>query len=392
MNKLKILICKDMLIKYAVVVLTIIFIVVGNATIGYEFNETTQDFAFATILQVGEPIMEELSSSDGTVTVLNKQIPFRAQVSSGWADGTIVEGFQMIDMVFTVQQDEIEVGSAVILNYYIDTETEAGTWQFADHNRITPTLMLVTAFLLIILIIGKWKGVSTVLSLGFTCAIIILVYIPAILSSVNIYLLTIVVCVAIIFMSLILINGVNPKTISAIVGNIGGVLVAGVLATIMSVLLSLTGIAESDYIMLTYLETPLDLKALVWSGVVIGSLGAVMDVAMTISSAMNEVYEEMQEKKMSQLIRSGMTVGTDAIGTMTNTLILAYIGSSLAVVLLQVNYQTNLIMLFNLEMIATEIMQAVVGSIGILFAVPITVISTAYILHITNKSRRKIHE
>ena len=104
-----------------------------------------------------------------------------------------------------------------------------------------------------------------------------------------------------------------------------------------------------------------------------------MDVAMSIASAMNELAEHMERKSFSRLLKSGMNIGIDSIGTMTSTLILAYIGGSLAMVLLLIAYNKNLLYLFNLEMIVVEVIQAIIGSMGILFAVPVTALISAYI-------------
>jgi uncharacterized membrane protein len=125
---------------------------------------------------------------------------------------------------------------------------------------------------------------------------------------------------------------------------------------VFSRLAGLTGVVDQDYIFMNFLDSgkKLDMNALVWGGVLIGSLGAVMDIAMSISSAMNELSENMHEKTFAKMVRSGMNIGRDAIGTMTNTLILAYIGGSLSTVLLLVSYKNSFIYLFNLEMIISR--------------------------------------
>jgi len=112
-----------------------------------------------------------------------------------------------------------------------------------------------------------------------------------------------------------------------------------------------------------------------------GSLGAVMDVAMSLASSINELSINMKDKSFSKMVKSGFNIGKDAIGTMSNTLILAYIGSSLATVLLLTAYNKNPLYLFNLEMIIVEILQAIIGSLGILFAVPLTTVLSAYIFN-----------
>jgi uncharacterized membrane protein len=149
----------------------------------------------------------------------------------------------------------------------------------------------------------------------------------------------------------------------------------------MNGLLGITGNVQEDYLLLISLNEnfSIDLKAIVWGSILIGSLGAIMDVAMTISSALQELTDNLEEKSFSILFKSGMNIGKDAIGTMTNTLILAYIGGSMATVILIMAYNMNLLYLFNLEMIVVEVLQAVIGSMGILFAVPITSFSAAYL-------------
>lgn len=184
-------------------------------------------------------------------------------------------------------------------------------------------------------------------------------------------------------MSIIILNGINKKSLCAILGNLGGLAVSGILALIMNKILTITGMIDEQSTYLTFLDNgvSIDLKAVVWSGIVIGSLGAVMDVAMSLASSMNELSETMHEKSYMKMVKSGMNIGRDAIGTMTNTLILAYVGSSLATILLLVSYNKSLIYLLNMEMITVEILQAIVGSIGILFAVPATVLLSAKIFN-----------
>jgi uncharacterized membrane protein len=213
-----------------------------------------------------------------------------------------------------------------------------------------------------------------------------MVFIPSIIKGKNIYISSIIVSIYIIFMTLLLLNGANKKTFCAIVGNLGGLLISGLLAFIISDKLHLTGLIDDDSIFLLMInpETPIDLKAILWAGIVIGSLGAVMDVSMTIASAMNELSENMYQKSFKTMLKSGFNIGQDAIGTMTNTLILAYIGSSLSVVLILMVHYKDTLLLFNLEMIVFEIIQAIIGSMGILFAIPITSVFSAYIYNRDN--------
>jgi uncharacterized membrane protein len=180
---------------------------------------------------------------------------------------------------------------------------------------------------------------------------------------------------------LVIINGVHKKTLCAVIGNLGGLASAGILSYVISNMLNLTGLIDQDSIFLLMInpDNPIDLRAILWSGIVIGSLGAVMDISMSIASATNELAENIENKDFKTFLKSGLNIGQDSIGTMTNTLVLAYIGSSLSIVLLMVVYNSDILHLINLEMIVYEILQAIIGSMGILLAIPITSLFSAYI-------------
>ena len=125
---------------------------------------------------------------------------------------------------------------------------------------------------------------------------------------------------------------------------------------------------------LRFLSTtsPIDLKAIIFAAITLGALGAIMDVAMSIASSLYELRTEAKNPGFKMLMHSGMEIGKDMMGTMSNTLVLAYIGSSLATVLLLIAYNNSLIELLNKEMIVVEILQTLVGSLAILFTIPLT--------------------
>ena len=119
-------------------------------------------------------------------------------------------------------------------------------------------------------------------------------------------------------------------------------------------------------------DNPLDLKALIFAAIIIGAVGAIMDVSISIAASLAELKEKLPEISMLELWKSGMTISKDIMGTMANTLILAYMGSCLTSVQLMVAYNSSLLDLFNREMIIVEMLQALVGSMGILLALPLT--------------------
>lgn len=369
-------------IYLATVIFSVLFVLVGNLVCRPQiFNEGEEDYHRATVVKIGDITEEQYSLDDGETMVSNKRITFTAKMKSGPYKGDTVEVVQDVDDMYAYQPRDVKVGDKILVSRPgYDTEGEVN-WVFIEHNRIGTIIWLIAIFLLLIVIIGRRKGISTIISLIFTVLAIFLVYIPSILKGYNIYLMTVIVSVFTIFMSLILISGWSLKTLCAISGNVMGIAISGILAVVMSNILGLTGMIDEDYVLLTLMDTPVNLRAVLWGGVCIGALGAIMDVAMSIASAMKELNDTMSDKSFFRMLRSGMNIGRDAIGTMTNTLILAYIGGALATVLLLVAYNKNMYYLFNMEMIMAEILSAIVGSIGILAAVPATAIISAYVFN-----------
>ena len=129
---------------------------------------------------------------------------------------------------------------------------------------------------------------------------------------------------------------------------------------------------DSLHLYLLNEDRPIDLKAIIFSAIIIGAIGAIMDVSVSIASSLKELQDQVEHVSFGMLLKSGITIGKDMMGTMANTLILAYIGSSLSVTLLLVAYSNSLLTLFNREMIVVEILNALVGSFGILLTIPLT--------------------
>lgn len=215
----------------------------------------------------------------------------------------------------------------------------------------------------------------TLITLGLTCATVFGCFIPAVLAGKNIYLWTLLVCAYITVFTLLLIGSGNRKSIAAMLGCMGGTLTAALVMAVANCFLHMTGFLDDNTAFLLYLNTPkpIDLQALLYAAILIGALGAVMDVAVDIASALAEIAAKVERPTFGLLFHSGITIGRDLIGTMSNTLVLAYIGSSLSVVLLIAGSSgTSLYYILNQERIVFEILQALVGSFGILSALPLT--------------------
>ena len=371
---------KSTIIFILTIFLSAVFIIVGyrvNKT--EQLNEEDENSYTAEVIDVNDEIKEK--QEYGIETIENITIKFIAKINSGDLKNQEIEGFQYIDGIVEVNPKKIEIGDNIIVSLIQSRTSEDKVWTFIEYNRINQMIILLISFVVLLILFGHKKGIRSIISLIFTVLSIFLVFIPSIIKGNNIYIYTIIISVFIIFMNLLIINGANKKTFCAIVGNLGGFFAAGLIAVFVSNALNLTGLIDQDSMFLIMInpDKPIDLRAVLWGSIVIGSLGAVMDVSMSIASALNELALNMESKRFKTFLKSGINIGQDAIGTMTNTLILAYIGSSLSVVLLMFVYYKDILLLFNLEMIVFEILQAIIGSMGILFTIPITSIFSAYI-------------
>jgi uncharacterized membrane protein len=172
-------------------------------------------------------------------------------------------------------------------------------------------------------------------------------------------------------------------------GCLAGTAVSGGIALIAGAVMKLTGVVNDESLYLLYLnpDNPINLKAITFAAILIGAIGAIMDVAISLSSALYEVKEKAPNTPAHEIFRSGLTIGRDMMGTMANTLVLAYIGSSLSLVLLLIAYRTSWLGLFNRELIVAEILQTLSGSIGILFTIPLTSLICAWIYTIKKNTK-----
>jgi uncharacterized membrane protein len=374
---------------FATVLFSVLFLIIGNriATDNMPASENSaQELQKAVIQQITSRNVEQIDYGNGEL-YNNTEIIFQAKILSGESKDQTVTAYQYLDdsLPLNAAAKEVRSGDKVVLVNASEYEQD---WQFLEFVRHDKLFIFGGVFIFALLIFGRKKGFNTLLSLAFTCLGIFAVFIPAILSGKNIYAASVIICLYTIVMTILLINGKNAKSLAAIIGCFAGVVISGLLTVLMSRLLSLTGVIDEDSIFLLQLSATntIDLRAIIFGAIIIGAMGAIMDVAMSISSSLWEVREHSNSPTFDGLFKSGMNIGRDVMGTMTNTLILAYIGSSLSIVLLYVAYNSSLLYLFNREMIVVEILQALVGSLGILLTMPITCLICA--LFYTKSARR----
>lgn len=389
---------KNLLSKFITIILSLTFILIGYnvTTSGRNFNFNTDNNIVykAKVLEIVD-INEDIIDL-GYDQILNKTIFFNAEIKNNDKKNEVVEVHQSMSEFFAVQPPEVSKGDEILISFDVNVETGeyySDKFVMLEYSRTSQLIWVLVIFFVCLLIFGRSKGLYTLLSLVFTCASIFMVLIPGILAGFNIYLLTFIICTFIIATTLVLVNGLNFKSISAGIGCFGGVVASGLITLLLNNSLKLTGLLDDQSVLLLNLnpDSPIDLKAIVFSAVIIGAVGAIMDVAISIASSLNELCELNPEISSRKLLKSGITIGQDILGTMTNTLVLAYIGGSLSMVLLLLSNSSSLVYLANTEMIVVELVQALVGSLGILLTLPLTSMASAIMLtKIQGKNKWKL--
>jgi len=363
------------MIKYLVTIaLSVLFLVIGNrlavqdsAAIPY-YDEFSITFVSARVTEILSHTVVEMGHGATMTTII-----FEARITNGGLRGEIITAEHTLTDMFIVQEREVELGDRVILFY----DDFSGLYYLAALYRIQFVIALAVIFFILVVAFAKVKGLNSILSLVFILAAILLVFVPAILGGRNIYVVTVLICFYAILSTLFIVIGVNRKAFASILGCAGGVVLAGVLMFIMDRLTRLTGFVDDESVLLTVLENPVDLRAVVFAGVVIGAVGAIMDVAMSISTSLWELHKAGGVSDFGGMFKSGINIGKDILGTMLNTLVLAYIGSSMSLILLVAANAESFSMLFNMEMIIVEFLRALVGSFGMLLAIPLTAVICA---------------
>ena len=350
-----------------VIALSLIFLYAGNriAVRDAAHVDSTMRFYEARVTRVLDVETRDLAASQWRIFTLE------AEIRRGSHRGEIVTFSQNIsDNPMDLSPRQAWDGDRVLLSF-----SEHGEWGYIDHVRIYTVLILGGVFVVLLVLFGRGKGFNSILSLGFTCAAIFAVFIPLIMAGRSIYLSSIVVCMFSIAVTLFLVKGVNKRSGAAFAGCVGGVVVAGFLTYITSRFLGFTGVTqEGSRHLLVIFGAEFDLHAVIFAGIIIGAVGAITDMAVSISSHLWELRTNAPEMATSPsgIFLSGINVGKDIMGSSINTLVLAYIGSSLTIILVLVGQDTSLFRLINRELIIVDLLKAIVGVFGIFLTMPLT--------------------
>lgn len=260
----------------------------------------------------------------------------------------------------------------MIISTHADGSHNATVYEF---DRTIPIAAVVAAFFLVTILVGGKTGAKSLVGLVFTVLCVFTLLFPALIKGVPTLPATFLLCLYVAAVSFFILGGVQKKTLCALAGSACGTGFALLFALLAQALLRVNGLRTADVEPLLQLRqtgTPIGLKGLLAAGVVLASLGAVMDVAMSISSALGEVKTADPSMDRRALFRSGMNIGRDMVGTMTNTLILAFLGSGLVLVLYIYSIAPDPHQLISSAYVATEVVSGVSSSIGVILSVPVT--------------------
>lgn len=321
-------------------------------------------------------MQDNTQSDDTTEGVLRGSQEVIVEITSGKFKG---KQYQTTNYLSTLFNIDAQVGTRVIVR--LDPKGEGYSAFIYSYDRSMIILFMFIFFAAALLYIGRGKGATALISLLVTLCSIVGILFPLIEYGFPIILVTVLIVFYNIVFTFVMIDGINTKTVSAALGTLSGVLVASLFAVIAGYFSHISGFQtnEAEELLLIGTDHGMKIKGLFTAGILIAALGAVMDVAMSIASSIHELHSVNDKLNAVELFRSGMNIGRDAMGTMANTLILAFAGSSFTLLLLIYYYDISFTQLISTDLVAREVIQGLAGSIGIVLTVPIVAFLSAKI-------------
>jgi len=245
-------------------------------------------------------------------------------------------------------------------------------YSLADFERRAPMLWLAVAFAVLVVLLGRLRGALSLLGLAVSLAVVLLFVIPAILVGRPPLAVAIAGSLVIMLATILLAHGVNAKSLAAVLGTTASLLLTVGLAVLFTELAHLTGLASEEAVLLETNDAGVSLQGLLLAGMVIAALGVLDDLTVSQASTVMAVHAARPDQPFRELYRRGIAVGRDHVTATVNTLVLAYVGASLPVLLILTLAEAGPLETVNYEIIAKEVVGTLVGSIGLIAAVPVT--------------------
>lgn len=264
-----------------------------------------------------------------------------------------------------------EVGDGIVLSYDPRAEPDF-RYQYADRQRRPILLWLTVLFVVVVVALGRWRGLAALVGLGATVLVLLVFILPALLDGKSPVLVATVGASAIAFLALYFAHGFRVMTTVALLGTLAALALTIGLAVLFTELASFSGFTSEEAFIVQLGTRGVDLSGLVLAGMVLGALGALDDVTVTQASAVWELRTADPAMSRWALYRAGLRIGRDHVASTVNTLALAYAGAALPLLILFVLSRQSLGAVANSEVVAVEIVRTLVGSIGLVAAVPLT--------------------
>lgn len=302
------------------------------------------------------------------------------------------EGYEtQIRNTLTGNGYDIKLNKGNKITVHMELSDNEPSFYFYSYDKSRHLFVLGIIFVITMIIFGGIKGLKALLALILTIILILFGLVPLLLKGYNPIILSIITCILSTIITFTITNGFTKKSLIAIFGVSFGLLAGGLTAYIFGVVTKITGFSTENAQMLQYLPGGIifDFKGLLFAGIIIGALGACMDVAIELTSSLIEIKKHQPNISDKELIKSGLNIGRDIMGTMVNTLILAYTGGSLATILIFMGFNKNFNEIINLDSIATEIIRSLSGSMGLLFAIPFTIFGFIFITRSWSEQNEK---
>lgn len=295
---------------------------------------------------------------------------------------------QVYNYVGPLYGGPLKVGdrATVLISTYSDGTVNATVYEF---DRLLPLCIVLVLFIAAAVAVGGRTGVKSLVALAVTLVCLFGVLLPSLMKGANTLLMTFIVCAYVAVVSLTIVGGVRKKTVCAMLGAVAGTALALLFGLLAQGLTRIDGLRIDDVEPLLQLRqtgTPIGLRGLLVGGIVISALGAVMDVTMGIASSLSEVHAANPELSRRELFRSGMNIGRDMVGTMTNTLILAFLGSGFTLILYLYSLGPSPRQLLSSAYVSLEVVSGVASSVGVILSIPLTALITAEVFTREKKS------
>ena len=302
-----------------------------------------------------------------------------AEVKTGQYKGETLQVYGYVGPLYGGQL-KVGDGATLLISTYADGTHTATVYEY---NRLPSLVVIMAMFLIATVAVGGKVGAKSLVALAITLVCLFWILIPLLMKGAPTLLTVFLVCAYITVVTMVILGGVQRKTVCATLGTIAGTALSLLFGLAAQSLARVDGLRLADVEPLLQLRqtgTPLGLRGLLVGGIVISALGAVMDVAMSIASALTEVHAVAPDRGTKDLFRSGMNIGRDMVGTMTNTLILAFLGSGFALIIYLYSLGLSPYQLISSAYLTIEVVSSISSSIGVILSVPLTALISSVIL------------